>query len=197
MRWRSSIAPAPSAMRSSAERASGAFAQVQPEASFSRSYAVRATFSLEGRGHRLPPRGDARRDIEWPTRSESSTVSITLRSSLVEETRITVTAPGRSCASWNDAGLSAGSGSTRLSHAGDADNDASVVYRLKAASVNNAFNLGALHAFRCPDAYDARFRLISRLDAARTYALADCRRRRALPVRSYALSTAPCAGRSR
>jgi type VI secretion system protein ImpL len=96
-----------------------------------------------------PPRPS---ELEWPTRSDSSTVSVTL--TLLDGTEQKTEASGP----WAlfrlvDASRIATRGTAeKFTFSVGDPNGARVTYDLRAGSVSNPFTLDALRAFRCPDA---------------------------------------------
>ena len=114
---------------------------------------LRATLSMDGKDivyrHELP----RAYDLEWPTRTEASSVSVTLVQLDGTEKKVEKSGP------WAlfrlvDTSLLASRGSTdRFGFTigvGKPD-EARVTYELRAASVSNPFSLGVLRSFRCPD----------------------------------------------
>jgi type VI secretion system protein ImpL len=95
-----------------------------------------------------PPRAV---DLDWPTRSESSVVSVTL--TLLDGTQKKVEQSGQ----WalfriiDAAHLSTAGGADRYAFTIGPDDGPHVSYELRAGGVNNPFSLAALRAFRCPD----------------------------------------------
>ncbi|MGU3492590.1 type VI secretion system membrane subunit TssM [Xanthobacteraceae bacterium A53D] len=88
-------------------------------------------------------------DLEWPTRSDASSVSVTLTPVEGPDTRVQRTGP------WALFRLISASQprgrSDRQSFSVAGPDDALASYDLRSASVNSPFNLAALHNFRCPD----------------------------------------------
>ena len=114
---------------------------------------LRATLSMDGKDvvyrHELP----RAYDLEWPTRTEASSVSVTLVMLDGTEKKVEKNGP------WAlfrlvDTSLLASRGSTdRFGFTigvGKPD-EARITYELRAASVSNPFSLGVLRSFRCPD----------------------------------------------
>lgn len=110
---------------------------------------LRATLSVDGTD--IVYRHEAPRsyDLEWPTRNEASSVSVTLTPVSGTDTKVQRTG---AWALFRFISASQPRGrSDRQSFAVNGPDDASVSYVLSSASVNSPFNLGALSSFRCPD----------------------------------------------
>lgn len=112
---------------------------------------LRATLSIDGRD--LVYRHEATRsyDLEWPTRSESSTVSVTLTDLAGKDTKIERSGAWALFRMVDSASIAARGGADQFSLTVQGENNTRVSYGLKAASINNPFSLGVLRAFRCPD----------------------------------------------
>lgn len=115
------------------------------------SQLLRATFVMDGK--EVIYRHDAPRsyDLEWPTRTEASTASITLTHVDGSEEKIESVGP------W---ALFRLVGASRLSSRGTSDRftitvgkpgQPNVTYELRADSVSNPFSLSVLRSFRCPN----------------------------------------------
>lgn len=110
---------------------------------------LRATLDIDGND--IVYRHEAPRtyDMEWPSKGEASTVTVTLTPVEGRQTQV------QRSGSWALFRFVSGfgmrsRGDTQAVRVQGPDGQ-SVTYELRAASVNNAFALGALHAFRCPD----------------------------------------------
>ncbi|MCP4564484.1 MAG: type VI secretion system membrane subunit TssM [Bosea sp.] len=112
---------------------------------------LRATLALDGKD--IVYRHEAQRayDLEWPTKTDASTVAVTLTDLNGKDTRVERTGAWALLRMVDAASLAARGGADQFSITVTGDENARVVYQLRAASVNNPFNLGALRAFRCPD----------------------------------------------
>ncbi len=110
---------------------------------------LRATLTVDGND--IVYRHEAPRsyDLEWPTRSDASTVSVTL--SPVEGTDTKVQRSGPWALFRFISASSPRGRSDRQSFTVNGPDGASVTYDLRSGSVNSPFNLGALASFRCPD----------------------------------------------
>ncbi|MES5485434.1 type VI secretion system membrane subunit TssM [Bradyrhizobium sp. INPA03-11B] len=115
------------------------------------SHLLRATFVMDGK--EIVYRHEAPRsyDLEWPTRTEASTASITLTAVDGTEEKIESSGP------W---ALFRLVGASRLSSRGSSDrftitigrpDRPNVAYELRAESVSNPFSLNVLRSFRCPN----------------------------------------------
>lgn len=113
---------------------------------------LRATLSIDGRDIVYRHEPTRSYDIEWPTKTEASSVSVTLVDLDGKETRVEKSGAWSLLRMVDAASLAARGGADQFSITVTAADGARAVYQLKAASVNNPFNLGALRAFRCPDA---------------------------------------------
>lgn len=113
---------------------------------------LRATLSVDGRD--IVYRHEAQRtyDLEWPTKTDASTVAITLTDLDGKETRTERSGAWALFRMIDGSSLSSRGSADQFTITVTGDGGARVVYQLRAASVNNPFNLGALRAFRCPDA---------------------------------------------
>ncbi|MFG1418010.1 type VI secretion system membrane subunit TssM [Xanthobacter sp. V0B-10] len=111
--------------------------------------ALRATLSIDGTD--IVYRHEAPRtyDMEWPTKGEASTVTVTLTPVEGRETQVQRTGPW-ALFRFTSAFAARSRGDTQTVRVQGPDGQA-VAYELRAASVNNAFALGALRGFRCPD----------------------------------------------
>lgn len=119
--------------------------------SFLDSRLLRATFSMDGRD--IVYRHEAPRsyDLEWPTRSDASTVSVVLTDLAGKDTRIDRNGAWALFRLVDGSGLGARGGADQLSMTINGEAGTKVVYQLRASSINNPFSLGVLRAFRCPD----------------------------------------------
>lgn len=115
------------------------------------SQLLRATFAMDGK--EIIYRHEAPRsyDLEWPTRTEASTASITLTPVDGSEEKIESSGP------W---ALFRLVGASRLASRGTSDRftitigkpgQRNVTYELRAESVSNPFSLSVLSSFRCPN----------------------------------------------
>lgn len=113
---------------------------------------LRATLSIDGRD--IVYRHEATRsyDLEWPTKTDASTVVVALTDLDGKETRIERSGAWALFRMVDGSSLSARGGADQFTITVTGEGGARVVYQLRAASVNNPFNLGALRSFRCPDA---------------------------------------------
>lgn len=113
---------------------------------------LRATFSIDGRD--IVYRHEATRsyDLEWPTKTDASTVVVTLTDLAGKETRVERTGAWALFRMVDGSSLAARGGADQFTITVTGEGGVRVVYQLRAASVNNPFNLGALRSFRCPDA---------------------------------------------
>ncbi|MDQ0509453.1 type VI secretion system membrane subunit TssM [Ancylobacter amanitiformis] len=110
---------------------------------------LRATLSVDGSD--IVYRHEAPRsyDLDWPTRSDASTVSVTLSPVAGADTKVQRSGPW---ALFRFISASSPRGrSERQSFTVNGPDGASVTYDLRSGSVNSPFNLGALASFRCPD----------------------------------------------
>lgn len=112
---------------------------------------LRATMSIDGRD--LIYRHEATRsyDLEWPTRSDASSVAVTLTDLAGKDTRVERTGAWALFRMIDGASLAARGGADRFGITIANEAGARVIYQLRAASINNPFSLGVLRAFRCPD----------------------------------------------
>ncbi|WP_341988644.1 type VI secretion system membrane subunit TssM [Azorhizobium sp. AG788] len=110
---------------------------------------LRATLAVDGND--IVYRHEAPRsyDLEWPTRSDASTVSVTLTP--VDGNDIKVQRSGPWALFRFISASSPRGRSERQSFTVNGSDGASVTYDLRSGSVNSPFNLGALASFRCPD----------------------------------------------
>lgn len=110
-----------------------------------------AVLNLDGR--EIVYRHEATRayDIEWPTRTDASTVAVTLTDLDGKETTIERSGAWALLRLVDAASLASRGNTDQFSITVKSEAGASVVYQLKAASLSNPFNLGVLRAFRCPD----------------------------------------------
>lgn len=110
---------------------------------------LRATLDIDGND--IVYRHEAPRtyDMEWPSKGEASTVTVTLTPVDGRQTQV------QRSGSWAlfrfVSGFGTRSRGDTQSVRVQGPDGQSVVYELRAASVNNAFALGALRSFRCPD----------------------------------------------
>lgn len=113
---------------------------------------LRATLSIDGRD--LVYRHEATRayDLEWPTRSEASTVSVTLTDLNGKDTRVERTGAWALFRLVDAGNLSARGGADQFAMTINGEGGTRVSYQLRASGINNPFSLGVLRAFRCPDA---------------------------------------------
>lgn len=110
---------------------------------------LRATLSIDGTD--IVYRHEAPRtyDMEWPTKAEASTVTVTLTPVEGNETRVQRSG---SWALFRFLTASAPRGrADRQTFTVNGPDGQSMTYELRAASVNSPFGLGALSGFRCPD----------------------------------------------
>lgn len=112
---------------------------------------LRATMSIDGRD--LVYRHEATRayDLEWPTRSEASSVSVTLTDLSGKDTRIEKTGAWALFRLVDASNIAARGGADQFSITVNGEGGRRVSYQLRASSINNPFSLGVLRAFRCPD----------------------------------------------
>ncbi len=112
---------------------------------------LRATLSIDGRD--IVYRHEAPRayDIEWPTKTDASTVAVTLTDLNGKETVVERSGAWAILRLVDAASLAVRGGTDQFSMTVKGPEGASVVYQLKASSVSNPLNLGILRGFRCPD----------------------------------------------
>jgi type VI secretion system protein ImpL len=118
---------------------------------FLSSSLLRATLNYDGK--EIVYRHEAPRDtaLAWPSDSGSSRVSVTLAAVDGKNSTVTQSGPWALFRLIAASGASGSRGNAGFSFSiADADKG-SVTYELRAASVNNPFNLGLLRAFRCPE----------------------------------------------
>jgi type VI secretion system protein ImpL len=112
---------------------------------------LRATLSIDGRDivyRHEPPRAY---EIEWPTRTESSSIAVILTLGNATEQRVEQTGPWALFRLADRQRLTSGGSAERFRFQVGPPNGPRVVYELRAASVSNPFNPDVLRAFRCPD----------------------------------------------
>jgi type VI secretion system protein ImpL len=112
---------------------------------------LKATMSVDGR--ELVYRHEAFRsyDLEWPTKTEASTVAVTLTALDGKETKVERSGPWSLFRLVESSGLSSRGATDSFSFTIGQAEGARVTYQLKAASVTNPFSIATLRAFRCPD----------------------------------------------
>ncbi|MDQ0505584.1 type VI secretion system membrane subunit TssM [Xanthobacter agilis] len=110
---------------------------------------LRATLSIDGTD--IVYRHEAPRtyDMEWPTKGEASTLTVTLTPVEGRETQVQRTGPWALFRFVSGFGLRSRGDIQSVKVQGP--DGQSVTYEFRAASVNSAFALGALRGFRCPD----------------------------------------------
>ena len=96
-----------------------------------------------------PPRSF---DLEWPTRSDASTVSVTLTKLDGTETKVDASGPWALFRLVDAAQIASRGASDRFTLTVGQAAETQVKYELHAGSVTNPFSLDALRRFRCPDA---------------------------------------------
>jgi type VI secretion system protein ImpL len=90
-------------------------------------------------------------DLDWPTRTESSTVSVTLTMLDGTQKRVDQSGPWALFRVFDAAHLASAGSADRYAFTIGPSDGPHVDYELKASGINNPFNLNALRAFRCPD----------------------------------------------
>lgn len=112
---------------------------------------LRASFVMDGK--EIVYRHEAPRsyDLEWPTRTDASTASITLADTDGAEQKIERSGPWALFRLVDASPLSSRGASDRFTIAIGRPEQPNVIYELRAASVSNPFSLSVLRAFRCPD----------------------------------------------
>jgi type VI secretion system protein ImpL len=95
-----------------------------------------------------PPRSF---DVEWPTRSDSSTMSVTLQKVDGTEQKVEATGPWALFRLMESARINSGGAADRFGFTIGASSDTQVRYELHAGSVSNPFHIDALRRFRCSD----------------------------------------------
>jgi type VI secretion system protein ImpL len=96
-----------------------------------------------------PPRAF---DLEWPTRSESSTVSVTLTKLDGTDQKVEASGPWALFRLVDAAQIASRGAADKFGFSVGQTPDTQVRYELRAGSVTNPFSLEALRRFRCPDA---------------------------------------------
>ena len=95
-----------------------------------------------------PPRSF---DLEWPTRSDSSLMSVTLTKLDGTETKVEASGPWALFRLVDAAQIASRGTADRFGITIGATNETQVRYELRAGSVTNPFSLDAIRRFRCPD----------------------------------------------
>jgi type VI secretion system protein ImpL len=90
-------------------------------------------------------------DLEWPTRTESSTVSVVLTAIDGRETRLERSGAWALFRLVDASGLAGRGASDQFAFTVGTPDGPRITYELKAASASNPFSLSVLRAFRCPD----------------------------------------------
>ncbi|MGY3622022.1 type VI secretion system membrane subunit TssM [Bradyrhizobium sp. USDA 10063] len=112
---------------------------------------LRATFVIDGK--EIIYRHEAPRayDLEWPTRTDASTTSVTLAAADGTEERVERSGPWALFRLVDTSRLSSRGTSDRFTITIGKPDKPNVTYELRAASVSNPFSLSVLRSFRCPD----------------------------------------------
>jgi type VI secretion system protein ImpL len=112
---------------------------------------LRATFVMDGKEivyrHELP----RAYDLEWPTRTEASTASVTLTLIDGKEEKVERSGPWALFRLVDASQLSSQGTADRFTFTIGKAAGAHISYELRAASVSNPFSLSVLRAYRCPD----------------------------------------------
>lgn len=113
---------------------------------------LRSTFIMDGK--EIVYRHEAPRsfDLEWPTRTEASTVSVTLNPIEGAEERVERSGPWALFRLVDASQMSSRGAADRFTITIGKPATGNVVYELRAASVSNPFSIAVLRSFRCPDA---------------------------------------------
>ncbi|MCK9908475.1 type VI secretion system membrane subunit TssM [Microbacteriaceae bacterium K1510] len=112
---------------------------------------LRATFVMDGKEVVYRHEQPRAYDLEWPTRTEASTASVTLADLEGKEEKVERSGPWALFRLVDASQLSSRGATDRFTITiGKADGP-KVTYELRAASVTNPFSLSVLRSFRCPD----------------------------------------------
>lgn len=112
---------------------------------------LRAVMNIDGRD--IVYRHEAQRayEVEWPTKSDSSTVSVILTTTDNQEIKADASGPWSLFRLVDNSRLASRGTADRYSFAVGRTDGPNIVYELRAASVSNPFSLDTLRGFRCPD----------------------------------------------
>jgi type VI secretion system protein ImpL len=95
-----------------------------------------------------PPRAF---DLEWPTKSDSSTASVTLTLLDGTDQKTEANGPWALFRLFNSSQVATRGTADRFTVTIGAEDAPHATYELRAGSTQNPFNLDALSGFRCPD----------------------------------------------
>jgi type VI secretion system protein ImpL len=112
---------------------------------------LRATFLMDGKEIVYRHEQPRAYDLEWPTRTEASTASVTLTAIDGKEERIERTGPWALFRLVDASRLASRGASDRFTITIGKPDGPNITYELRAASVSNPFSLSVLRSFRCPD----------------------------------------------
>ncbi|MGY0576285.1 type VI secretion IcmF C-terminal domain-containing protein [Bradyrhizobium sp. RDM12] len=112
---------------------------------------LRATFAIDGK--EIVYRHEAPRayDLEWPSRTDASTASVTLASVHGTEEKIERSGPWALFRLVDASRPSSRGAPDRFTITIGGPDRPDVTYELRAESVRNPFSLSVLRSYRCPD----------------------------------------------
>lgn len=111
----------------------------------------RAVISIDGKDIVYRQEAPRAYDLDWPTKTDASTVTVTITGVDGKETKIERTGPWALFRLVDASGLQGRGTTDRFAFTVGNPTGNRVTYQLRAASVTNPFSLAALRGFRCPD----------------------------------------------
>ncbi|WOH63795.1 type VI secretion system membrane subunit TssM [Bradyrhizobium sp. BWA-3-5] len=112
---------------------------------------LRATFVMDGTEIVYRHEAPRAHDLEWPARTDASSVSVTLAAVDGTEDKIERSGPWALFRLVDTSRLSSRGSSDRFTLTIGRPDRPNVIYELRAQSVSNPFSLSVLRSFRCPD----------------------------------------------